>query len=63
MNDPADRPAPPPRRRWRRGSPTPDVNPDLRNAAVFTDSHVEIEIDEATGKPQLRIVSGARPKE
>jgi hypothetical protein len=39
------------------------VEPELRNAAVFTDSRVEIEIDDETGKPQLRIVRGARRKE
>lgn len=35
----------------------------MRNGAVFTDSRVEIEIDDETGLPRLRIVSGARPRQ
>jgi hypothetical protein len=42
---------------------TPKTEPALRNGAVFTDSRVEIEIDDETGTPQLRIVAGARPKD
>jgi len=38
------------------------TDPAVRNGAVFTDSRVEIEIDDETGRPQLRIVAGARPK-
>lgn len=62
MNEPADHPNDLPRARRGRPKPEPAVAPEIRNAAVFTDSRVEIEIDDATGKPQLRIVSGARPK-
>lgn len=43
-------------------NPTQRTEPAVRNGAVFTDSRVEIEIDDETGRPQLRIVAGARPK-
>ena len=62
MNDRSDpqndapTPAKGPGRRTRRAPAA------LRNGAVFTDSRVEIEIDDETGQPQLRIVAGARPK-
>lgn len=63
MPEPSDPSKVTPRRRWGRSAPQKAVEPELRNAAVFTDSRVEIEIDDETGKPQLRIVSGARRKE
>ncbi|HNI35716.1 MAG TPA: hypothetical protein PLV93_09975 [Microthrixaceae bacterium] len=71
MTDPSDsRNAPRARRRDRFRSLRPAASIDrpegsdaLRNGAVFTDSRVEIEIDDETGLPRLRIVSGARPRQ
>jgi len=63
MPEPSDPSPETHRRRWGRPAPHKAVEPELRNAAVFTDSRVEIEIDDETGKPQLRIVRGARRKE
>lgn len=61
MHEPSD-PSKDNQRRWfrRRTAPSPITAPEGRDAAVFTDSRVEIEIDEETGAPTLRIVSGAR---
>ena len=56
MHEPSDPVQPVPR------DPQRGVDPAVKNGAVFTDSRVEIEIDDETGRPQLRIVSGARPK-